>query len=225
MRATTLQTLTLIVAAHSLALASFAQKPDLRAGGPSPSSIPNHQTTKVVLPGYYLTGAQFTVDGSCSLVSYTASDRQIVMMVAGNRPITDSDGYCNLHVKTAAGHADAWIIVNLTDDEQELSRKNARAADREHMQAFLARSGSRWNLHFQDGSSVTYTSKPDSEPGLAAFSDGAGNEVKIAVGNGSTVTIIGAQCLRTGTLSNGRVANGRSNGVCSPAGPWTATMQ
>ncbi|MBS1800383.1 MAG: hypothetical protein JSS95_11195 [Acidobacteria bacterium] len=225
MRANALQTFTLAIAAHSLALASFAQKPDLRAGGPNPSSIPNHQTAKVVLPGYYLAGAQFTVDGSCTLVSYTASDRQIVMMLTGNRPIADGEGYCNLHVKTAAGHADAWMIVDFTGREQELIKKNARAAEREHTRAFLARSGSRWTLHFQDGSTDTYTSKPDSEPGLAAFSDGAGNEVKIAVGNDNTVTILSAQCWRTGTLSSGRVANGRSNGACAPPGPWTATMQ
>ena len=204
------------------------QKPDLHAGGAQPSLLENHKTTRVVLPGYHLAGATLTVDGACSLVSYDASENQIVMELAANRSVTDRDGYCNLHVRNAVGSVSTWVEVGLTDQEQAQVNATDRSADREKAVQFMARSGSEWTLHFAEGGKATYKLKPgEGEPGVTVFADDHGHEVKIMVANDSTVLIVPSEggCYRTGKLVDGRVTNGTSGGECRPGGDWTAEMR
>ena len=205
-----------------------AQKPDLHAGGAQPSLIENHKTTKVVLPGYHLAGATLAVDGACSLVSYSASENEIVMQLAANRAVTDHDGYCNLHVKNAAGSSSTWVEVGLAEQEQADQNSTDRSVEREKAAEFMARSGSEWTLHFADGGKMTYRLKPGAyEPGVTVFADDEGNKVKIMVANDATVLIVPTEggCYRTGKLVGGRVTNGTSGGECKPGGNWTAEMR
>jgi hypothetical protein len=210
-----------------LASVAAAQKPDLHGGGANPSSIPNHETTKVTLPGFHLAGATVAVSGACSLVSYTAAENQIVMSLKGERTVADHDGYCNLKVTNAAGSASMWVIVGLTDEEQQKADAAGRAASEKTGQQVLARSGSEWTLHFASGETARYTVKPSTEPGVALFSDGSGREFKILVANDGTVLILNSEsgCYRNGKLVQGRVDNGSSGPGCQPAGAWTATMR
>jgi hypothetical protein len=211
-----------------MSCAAAAQKPDLHGGGAQPSLLENHKTTKVVLPGYHLSGATLTVDGACSLVSYDAGENQIVMQLAAERPLTDLDGYCNLHVKNAAGSASTWVEVGLTEQEQAQVNSTDRSAEREKSAEVMARSGNEWTLHFADGRTMTYKLKPvTSEPGVTIFADDHGHEVKILVANDATVLIVPSEggCYRTGKLVSGRVTNGTSGGECKPSGNWTAEMR
>jgi hypothetical protein len=214
-------------AALLMAAIVMAQKPDLHAGGAQPSEIENHKMTKVVLPGYHMAGATLTVDGACTLASYTAAENQIVMSLAANRVVTDRDGYCNLHVKTKAGSASTWVIVGLTDEEQAKQDSTDRSAEREKAAQFMARSGSEWTLHFAGGGKMTYKLKPNADPGVTIFTDDAGNEAKIMVANDATVLIVPSDggCYRTGKLVSGRVKDGTSGGDCKPGGNWTAEMK
>ncbi len=204
---------------------ALAQKPDLHAGGARPSSIPNHETSKVTLPGYHLAHATFTVGGACTLVSYTATENQIVFTVTGARSISDHDGYCDLNVKNSAGQASTWIIVSLTESEVAQQQADARAIERQRFSEFVSRSGSKWILHFNNGATETYTSKSSNDDGVPLFTNSTGAEFKIMVGNDFTVTIIGESCYRTGKLSNGHVTNGSSMGTCTPPGSWTAVRE
>ena len=217
----------LVGAALMVGRIAAAQKPDLHGGGAQPSLLENHKTTKVVLPGYHLAGVTLTVDGACSLVSYDASENQIVMEVTAERPLTDRDGYCNLHVKNAAGSASTWVEVGLTEDEQAQMNSTDRSAEREKAAEVMARSGSEWTLHFADGGTMTYKLKPTADAGVTVFADDAGNEAKIMVANDATVLIVpsGGGCYRTGKLVGGRVTNGTSGGSCKPGGSWTAEMR
>ena len=208
--------------------AAVAQKPDLHAGGAKPSLLENHKTTKVVLPGNNIAGAMLTADGACSLVSYEASENQIVMSLAAERALTDREGYCNLHVKNATGEASTWVVVEFTDDEQAKVNAADRAADQEKGRQFLARSGSEWTLHFAEGGKAVYKLKPGSDDSSATvFADGKGHEVKIMVANDATVLIVPSEggCYRTGKLVDGHVTNGTSGGECKPGGNWTADMR
>lgn len=205
-----------------------AQKPDLHAGGATPSLLENHKMTKVVLPGYHVAGSTLTVDGACSLVSYEAGENQIVMSLAAERALTDHEGYCNLHVKNAAGEASTWVVVGFTDDEQAQVNAAGRAADQEKAKQFMARSGSEWTLHFAEGGKAVYKLKPETgEPGVTIFADDHGHEVKIMVANDATVLIVPSEggCYRTGKLVDGHVTNGTSGGECKPGGNWTAEMR
>ena len=209
------------------ACVAAAQKPDLHAGGAQPSEIENHKTTMVVLPGYHLAGAKLTVDGACSLERYTAEEKQITMFLAANRAAKDRDGYCNLHVKNIEGSASTWVIVDLTDEEQDQQNSTDKSAEREKAAQFMARSGNEWTLHFAGGGSINYKLKPNEDPGVTIFTDDAGNEAKIMVANDTTVLIIPSDggCYRTGKLVDGRVTNGTSGGSCKPGGNWTAEMK
>ena len=217
----------LMSGAMMLSCVAGAQKPDLHAGGAQPSLLENHKTTKVVLPGFHLAGATLTVDGACSLVSYDASENQIVMELATDRATTDRDGYCNLHVKNAAGSVSTWVEVGLTEEEQAQVNSTDRSAEREKAAQFMARSGNEWTLHFSDGGTMTYKLKPNADPAVTVFTDDAGKEAKIMVANDSTVLIVPSEggCYRTGKLVGGRVTNGRSGGSCKPNGSWTAEMR
>jgi hypothetical protein len=217
----------LMSAGLMMSCVAAAQKPDLHGGGAQPSLLENHKTTKVVLPGFHLAGATLTVDGACSLVSYDASENQIVMELATDRAVTDRDGYCNLHVKNTAGSASTWVEVGLTDEEQAQVNSADRSADREKAAQFMARSGNEWTLHFADGGTMKYKLKPNADPGVTIFTDDAGNEAKIMVANDSTVLIVPSEggCYRTGKLVSGRVTNGTSGGSCKPGGGWTAEMR
>ena len=218
----------ILSAALVMSCAAAAQKPDLHAGGAQPSLIENHKTTKVVLPGYHLAGATLTVDGACSLVSYDAGENQIVMQLAAERTLTDQDGYCNLHVKNAAGSASTWVEVGLTEQEQARVNSTDKSAEREKSAEVMARSGNEWTLHFAEGITTTYKLKPVmSEPGVTIFADDHGHEVKIMVANDATVLIVPSEggCYRTGKLVSGRVTNGTSGGECKPGGNWTAEMR
>ena len=218
----------ILSAALVMSCAAAAQKPDLHGGGAQPSLLENHKTTKVVLPGYHLAGATVTVDGACSLVTYDAGENQIVMELATNRAATDHDGYCNLHVKNAAGSSSTWVEVGLTEQEQADQSSTDKSAEREKSAEVMARSGSEWTLHFAEGRTTTYKLKPvTSEPGVTIFADDHGHEVKILVANDATVLIVPSEggCYRTGKLVGGRVTNGTSGGECKPGGNWTAEMR
>lgn len=216
-----------VSAALVMSCAAEAQKPDLHGGGAQPSLLENHKTTKVVLPGYHLEGATLTVDGACSLVSYDASEKQIVMTLAANRATTDRDGYCNLHVKNAVGSASTWVEVGLTEQEQADQNSTDKSVERQKAAEFMARSGSEWTLHFAEGRTTTYKLKPNADPAVTVFTDDAGKEAKIMVANDATVLIVPSEggCYRTGKLVGGRVANGTSGGSCRPGGNWTAEMR
>ena len=218
----------IVCAALTMTCVAMAQKPDLHAGGAQPSLIENHKTTRVVLPGYHLAGATLTVDGACTLVTYTASENQIVMELAAARAASDHNGNCNLHVRNAAGSASTWVGVGLTDQEQADQNSTDKSAEREKSAEAMARSGNEWTLHFTDGGTMTYKLKPvTSEPGVAIFADDHGHEVKILVANDATVLIVPSEggCYRTGKLVGGRVTNGTSGGECKPGGDWTAEMR
>jgi hypothetical protein len=216
-----------VSAALVMSCAAEAQKPDLHGGGAQPSLLENHKTTKVVLPGYHMEGATLTVDGACSLVSYDASEKQIVMTLAANRATTDRDGYCNLHVKNAVGSASTWVEVGLTEQEQADQNSTDKSVERQKAAEFMARSGSEWTLHFAEGRTTTYKLKPNADPAVTVFTDDAGKEAKIMVANDATVLIVPSEggCYRTGKLVGGRVANGTSGGSCRPGGNWTAEMR
>ena len=103
MKSLTLAICLLALASHSARSQPAKPAPDLHAGGPSPSLIPNHETTEVTLPGLHLAGTTLTVDGACTLQSFqVVSDTAIKMKLHGNRVISDKEDGCFLHVHQGA---------------------------------------------------------------------------------------------------------------------------
>ncbi|HEY1806166.1 MAG TPA: hypothetical protein VGG45_16960 [Terracidiphilus sp.] len=200
--------------------------PDLHAGGAQPSSIPNDAETVVTLPGFHLSGANVTLHGVCKLVSYKVdSDNEIKMTITGARSIEDKDDTCSMAVKTVGGQASTWIVVELTDAQQQEQKAEQDAAGKAKAESFLSRSGKKWNLQFAGGTTAAYTSTGASPDGMPTFDDGAGNQVQIAVSDDGTVTMIESGCIRSGKLVGTEVKNGQSMGQCTPPGTWTATVE
>ena len=198
--------------------------PNLHRGGINPSTIPNDAVTLVTLPGYHLAGAHLKTDPICEVVSYQSTDDEIKIKMKGTRTVDDKDDLCTIEVRTPGGMASTWIVVELTDAQQEEQRSRQYAEDKAKAEAFTNRAGKTWRLSFANGSSDTYTStgaNPDSVP---TFQNSAGGEVKLTVSNDNSVTIIEPGCLRTGTLMGTQVKNGQSQGQCTPSGSWTATV-
>jgi len=202
-----------------------APKPDLHAGGAKPSSIPNHAVTVVTLPGFHLTGARIITGNTCKVVSYqVVSDSEIKMNIEGTRSVDDKDDTCTLEVRTPAGSASTWIVVELTDAEQQQVKAREQAEGAAKAQAFIAKAGKAWHLTFAGGATETYSSAGADADDMPTFHNAAGNDVKIAVTNDGNVMIIEPGCMRSGKLTGTQVKNGQSQGECAPAGSWTATV-
>lgn len=200
-------------------------KPDLHAGGATPSSIPNDATTLVTLPGFHFTGAQIETGDICAVVSYqVVSDNKIEMQIMGKRPVAEKESQCTITVRTAGGAASTWIVVELTEDEQTEADAQERAADAAKAQAFQKRAGTKWLLNFAGGLSETYTSTGVNPDGIPTFQTGSGGEARIAVANDNTVLILEGGCMRAGKLAGDKVSDGQSRGNCAPDGAWTATV-
>lgn len=200
-------------------------KPDLHAGGANPSSIPNHAVTVVTLPGFHLTGARIVTGKICKVVSYeVVSDSEIKMNIEGTRTVDDEDDTCTLEVRTPAGSASTWIVVELTDAEQQQVKVREQAAGQAKAQAFIARAGKTWHLTFANGATETYSSTGADADNMLIFHNNGGGDVKIAVSDDGNVIIIEPGCIRSGKLADNQVKNGQSQGECAPAGEWTATV-
>lgn len=212
--------------AQSTSSPAKTPKPDLHAGGANPSSIPNDAVTVVTLPGLHLTGAHVDAGPTCSVISYqVVSDNEISMKIKGMRTVQDNDDQCTIKVRTPAGTASVWIVVELTDAQQREKDAGQRSADMNKAQAFANRSGKAWHLSFAGGSSETYTSAGATQDGMPTFQNKAGTVVKIAVATDNTVMIIEPGCMRTGKLAGTQVKEGQSQGECTPPGTWAATVE
>ncbi len=210
---------------QAAAKAAKVPAPDLHAGGVQPNSIPNDATTEVTLPGFHLTGATVTSGEQCNVVSTkVVSDNEIKMSIKGIRKVDDKDSQCTLTVHTPGGHAGTWIVIELTEAEQQEQDAQQRAADMKAAQSFVQRSGKNWQMVFASGGKGSYTSNGVDADGVPIFHNGAGASVKILVANDDTVMIIEDGCMRSGKLTGNQVKNGVSQGECTPAGAWTATV-
>ena len=201
-------------------------KPDLHAGGPSPSEIPNGETTQVILPGYHLAGAHVDARPICAIESYqVTSDNEIRMKIKASRPLDDKDGACYLTIRTPGGSAQAWIVVDFTASEQADFDARQRTEERQKAGAFVNRSGKSWQITFAGGQHETYTATGVDPDGMPGFQSNSGTSVRIAVSNDNKITIIDSGCIRTGSVVGNQVKNGQSMGQCDPPGSWTATVE
>jgi hypothetical protein len=200
-------------------------KPDLHGGGANPSSIPNDATTEVTLPGFHLAGAHLETDHLCKVVSYkVVSDNEIKMKVEGTRTVGDQDDRCAIIVTTPGGTTSTWIVVELTEAQQQEQEARQKAAGMAKAQAFQNRAGKTWHLRFADGATQMYTATGPDADGMPGFQSSEGIAAKITVTNDNTVTIIQADCVRSGKVVGTQVKDGQSMGECSPVGSWTATV-
>jgi hypothetical protein len=205
--------------------AAKTPKPDLHAGGAKPSTIPNHAVAVVTLPGFHLTGARIITGKTCKVISYqVVSDSEIKMNIEGMRTVDDRDDTCTLEVHTPAGSASTWIVVKLTDAEQQQANAREQAESAAKAQAFIAKAGKAWHLTFASGATETYSSIGADADSMPTFHDAAGNDVKIAVTGDGSVVIVEPGCMRSGKLTGTQVKNGQSQGECAPSGSWTATV-
>jgi regulator of protease activity HflC (stomatin/prohibitin superfamily) len=139
--------------------------------------------------------------------------------------VDDKDDQCSIIVHTASGTASTWIVVELTEAQQQEQAARQKAEGKAKAQAFLNRAGKVWRLRFEDGATQTYTATGANEDGMPTFQSSAGSTVKIAVSNDNNVTIIEQGCLRSGKLVGSQVKNGQSMGGCTPSGSWSATVE
>ena len=213
------------VVAQSGAQRTKAPKPDLRAGGPSPSEIANDVETEVTLPGFHLTGAHVVTEPLCQLVSYqVVSDNEIRMKLKGTRSVDDKESQCGISVRTSGGSDSTWVVVDLTPDQEQERATHQRQQDQSKAAAFVDRSGKSWLLKFAGGATLTYTASSESADGMPEFQSSTGARAQIAVSNDSKVMIVEGGCMRSGTLTGAEVKNGTSMGDCTPSGNWTATV-
>lgn len=201
-------------------------KPDLRAGGPKPSQIPNHQITTVTLPGSHLGGAIVEAKGACRLSGYkVVSDTEIQMRLQGTRSIDDKEDGCFFTVRTAAGSADGWVVVELTPAEAQAKEGRQRMESRAKVDAMARAAGRKWVIRFADGASDTYTVRAPENPGLPEFQTGDGRTAKIVVRPDQSVVLVEGGCVRNGRLVEGRVTKGTSMAGCAHPGSWSATVE
>ncbi len=127
-------------------------------------------------------------------------------------------------MRTAAGSASTWVVVDLTPDQEEQRKAHEHSENEAKAAAFVGRSGKSWLLKFANGSTVTYTSTGVDPDGMPEFQFGSGGTARIAVANDNKVMVLEGSCIRSGTLTGSQVKDGTSMGECTPAGNWTGTV-
>lgn len=213
-------------AAQAAGAHSKPPEPNVHGGGAKPSSIPNDATTEVTLPGFHLTGAHLESGSICKIVSYqVVSDNLIKMMVKGVETVEDKDDTCTLTVRTPGGSASTWIVVELTQAQQQEQAERQKTEGMAKAQAFWMRTGKVWRLHFANGANVTYTTTGHNGDDAPTFQSSTGSTVKIMVSDSNDATIIESGCIRTGKVVGAEVKTGQSMGQCTPAGSWSATLE
>lgn len=204
----------------------LAQKPDFKLFSIHPKYLVNHTTTTVHWVGTHFAGVQLTDRGVCKMLSYTSTDTEIVMKIQAERPLTDKLGYCNLYLHNRFGSNDSWVMVNFTSEDEKQIKSADLARNVREIKREMSRAGSQWTLHYANGSTSVLQAEPPNQFGTVPFHDDHGAKITIIVmDDGQTLLEFPNDCRRLGTLHNGRVANGRSFGNCSPAGAWTAEMK
>ncbi len=153
------------------------------------------------------------------------SDSEIQMSLEGNRSIEDTDDGCFFTVTTPAGSASGWVSVDLTDEEKTQMQAKQKADDRAKVQALTSAAGKKWEVHFADGTTETYTAQPREGEAMPAFETSDGKPASIVVRANNSVILIDGQCMRSGHLLNGLVKDGTSMGNCSHPGSWSATVR
>jgi len=227
-------TLVLSLCVAALSFAATAQtsshtktpKPDLRAGGFQPSEIVNGVVTDVILPGFHFTGARVdSEERICHLVSFeVASDNEIHMKLKGVRAVDEQESQCSITVRTPAGSASGWLVVNRTEAEEAEYKAHQRTENMKKAAAFVQKSGKSWRLSFAGAPPVTYELVP-SEPGeIPTFKSGSGATIQVAVTDDNKVIITQEGCYRSGKLEGTEVKSGTSMGDCTPPGPWTGSV-
>lgn len=142
-------------------------KPDLHAGGANPSSIPNDATTEVTLPGFHLAGARVETGPQCSIVSPPiVTDNEIKMNIKGTRKVDDEEDKCDLVVHTAGGKASTWIVIELTEAQQQAQSAREKSEEQAKAEAFIAKAGKSWRLKFAGGVAETYTSTGENQDAM-----------------------------------------------------------
>ena len=216
--------LTLALAIPTAAQTTLA--PDLHAGGPQPSSIPNHAVTAVTLPGFHLLGTTVTASGACALKSYkVVSDNEIRLTIEGDLPIDAKDDGCFLDVRKGAKKTGTYVVVELTEAEQHQKNAQEGAAAQAKANAYMAGLGTQWTVRHSDGATEVFTAQPADAGELPAFTNAAGESVKIMTTRDGTVVIVADSCMMTGTLTGNQVKDGKSQGNCKHSGAWTAVKK
>ncbi len=216
--------LTLALAIPAAAQTTLA--PDLHAGGPQPSSIPNHAVTTVALPGFHLLGTTVTASGACALKSYKViSDTEIRMTIEGDLPIDAKDDGCFLDVSKGAKKTGTYVVVELTEAEQHQKDAQQAAAAQAKANAYMAGLGTQWTVRHGDGATEVFTAQPADPGELPTFTSSSGASAKIMTTGDGTVVIVADSCMMTGTLSGDQVKDGKSQGNCKHPGAWTAVKK
>lgn len=215
------------LAQSSKSTAGKIQKPSFaNAGGPQPSNIQNGETVTIKLPGAHFTGATLRSDGDCRLVSYKViSDNEIQAVVQGARAIEDRNEYCNFSVRNSAGSASAWIVVSLTEAQEQEKKQRDQTAGEAKIKAMASSAGTEWRIHFADGTEITYRAKGSNADGMPSFLGTDGQTIGILVRPDHSVYIIEQGCILNGWLRNGQVKDGTVMPGCPHTGPCTATVQ
>ncbi len=84
--------------------------------------------------------------------------------------------------------------------------------------------GKKWEVHFADGATETYTAQRHEGEAMPAFETSDGKPASIVVRANNSVILIDGQCIRNGHLLNGQVKDGTSMGNCSHPGSRSATV-
>lgn len=208
-----------------ITLGASAQKPEFELFSIKPQYLTNHTTTTVHWTGTHFAGVQLTWRGACKVLSYTSTETEIVMQIQSERPLDDQFGYCNLYQRNRFGSNDDWVMVNFTDADQQRIKEANTARELSQMKDEMARAGTKWTIHFADGTSDVFRAGKPDVYNKVQFTDSRGQAVTIIVMEDKDKDVLlefPNECNRVGHLVNGRVTDGKSYLSCAASGAWSA---
>lgn len=208
--------------------AAAAEGPKL-IGAHTPDEIVNGTPTQVVQAGVRLAGVTVKVSGACKLLSFKVlSDTKLQMTLQGTRHIEDEETACYYEVSNASGSDRTWILVSLTPaEEAEKARRQQTAAEAQANDIYR-RLGREWDIVANGDIAGSYVASGHDPDGLPEFRRNDGKILVAMLMADGTVSLIPQWtrgCMYSGTLKNGKVADGQSFQCGSGSTAWTATVK
>jgi IPT/TIG domain len=207
----------------------------------TPNQLSPGQTATIVMRGKNFTADAHNAhsDGQCKMNSFKyVSPTEIQFNVTTEK--IDDGGSCDLQVEMGGRSISNSVEIAMTalgkQHQQQREREEAERQQREavEQQKQMAATqahihdiiGKKWDVKLPNGKSDTWTFSSNVYS-LNQFKNSKGQELSIVVDeNDGVVVQPAAGCMLTGTIQNGKIANGESPlpGCSLGNGAWSATI-
>lgn len=198
-------------------------------GPHNPDTLTNGEPITVSQHGAHFSGVTVKASGACKLESFKiVSDTEIQMTLRGARRVEGKEDTCYYDFSNAYGSDHTWILVSLTPSEEQEKLQNEREAGTAQANEIYRKVGKRWDIQSSGNIAGSYAASGTDSDGLPLIRRSDGKTLLVVLRPDDSVVLLPQPykaCMYSGTLKDGKVADGQDYQCGSETNSWTATIQ